>query len=68
MRDYVGKEFKSIHQYMVIKSDNKEALRVANGILQNEVENSALFIKQCVPLERDDTLEFLRSIYQKGDL
>ena len=67
LRDYVGSEFKSIHQYMVIKSDNKEALRVANGILQTEVENSALFIKQCVPLERDDTLEILRSIYQKGD-
>lgn len=67
LRDYVGSEFKSIHQYMVIKSDNKEALRVANGILQTEVENSALFIKQCVPLERDDTLEVLRSIYQKGD-
>ena len=66
LRDYVGHEFKSIHQYMVIKSDNKEALRVANGILQTEVENSALFIKQCVPLERDDTLEVLRSVYQKG--
>lgn len=67
LRDYVGHEFKSIHQYLVIKSDNKEALRVANSILQVEVENSALFIKQCVPLERDDTLEVLRSIYQKGE-
>ena len=66
LRDYVGKEFKSIHQYMVIKSANKEALRVANNILQSEVENSSLFIKQCVPLEKDDTLEVLRSIYQKG--
>lgn len=66
LRDYVGREFKSIHQYMIIRSDNKEALRVANGILQTEVESSALFIKQCVPLERDDTLEVLRSVYQKG--
>ena len=66
LRDYVGKEFKSIHQYMVIKSANKEALRVANSILQTEVENSSLFIKQCVPLEKDDTLEVLRAIYQKG--
>lgn len=66
LRDYVGKEFKSIHQYMIIRADNKEALRVANGILQTEVESSALFIKQCVPLERDDTLEVLRSVYQKG--
>lgn len=67
LRDYVGREFKSIHQYMLIRAENKEALRVANGILQTEVETSALFIKQCVPLERDDTLEVLRSVYQKGD-
>lgn len=66
LRDHVGKEFKSIHQYMIIKSDNKEALRVANNILQNEVESSALFIKQCVPLEKDDTLDVLKSVYQKG--
>lgn len=68
LRDYVGREFKSIHQYMVIKSDNKEALRVGNNILQTEVENSALFIKQCVPLEKKDTLDVLKSIYQKGDV
>ena len=68
LRDYVGREFKSIHQYMVIKSENKEALRVANGILQSEVENSALFIKQCVPLEKEDTIEVLRSVYQKGEV
>lgn len=68
LRDYVGKEFKSIHQYMLIKSDNKEALRVANGILQTEVENSALFIKQCVPLEKDDTITVLKSVYQKGEV
>ena len=67
LRDYVGSEFKSIHQYMVIKSDNKEALRAANSILQSEVENSSLFIKQCVALEEADTLAVLRSIYQKGD-
>ena len=68
LRDYVGKEFKSIHQYMVIKSASKEALRVANSILQSEVENSSLFIKQCVPLEKDDTIEVLRAIYQKGSV
>lgn len=67
LRDFVGKEFKSIHQYMVIKADNKEALRVGNSILQTEVENSALFIKQCVPLEQRETLEFLASVYRKGD-
>jgi hypothetical protein len=67
LRDHVGSEFKSIHQYMLIKSKNKEALRVANGILQSEVEESSLMIKQCVPLDKLDVLQLLSSIYQKGD-
>lgn len=67
LRDYVGKEFKSIHQYMLVRSKNKEALRVATSIVQTEVENSALMIKQCVPLEKVDVEPLLASIYQKGD-
>lgn len=67
LRDYVGAEFKSIHQYMLVKSKNKEALRVATSILQTEVENSALMIKQCVPLEKVDVEPLLASIYRKGD-
>lgn len=67
LRDYVGKEFKSIHQYMLVRSKNKEALRVATSIVQTEVENSSLMIKQCVPLEKVDVEPLLASIYQKGD-
>ena len=67
LREYVGKEFKSIHQYMLVKSKNKEALRVATSAIQTEVENSALMIKQCVPLEKDDVETLLASIYRKGD-
>ena len=66
LRDYVGKEFKSIHQYMLIKSTNKEALTVANNILQSEYENSALMIKQCVPLEYQDVMDIYKNIYQKN--
>lgn len=68
LKKYVGHEFKSIHQYMLIKADNKEALNVSVNILQSEVENSALMIKQCVPLEYDDVIVFLKVLYQKGDL
>lgn len=67
LKDYVGSEFKSIHQYMLIKCNSKEGLRVASSILQNEVENSALMIKQCVPLELDETELMLQPIYRKGD-
>lgn len=68
LKDYVGNEFKSIHQYMLVKSNNKEALNVAVNILQSEVENSSLMIKQCVPLLYDDVVDLYKSIYRKGDL
>lgn len=67
LRNYVGKEFKSIHQYMVVKSNNKEALRVANNTLQGEVENSSLMIKQCVPLDSEDLNQILSSVFQKNE-
>lgn len=67
LRDYVGSEFKSIHQYMILKSENKEALRVANNILESEVESSALMIKQCTPLEYEDEIPVFQTIYQRGD-
>lgn len=67
LKDYVGSEFKSIHQYMFIRGRNKEALQIANNILQQEVESSSLMIKQCVPLEYEEVCQLYASIYQKGD-
>lgn len=67
LKEHVGQEFKSIHQYMLIRAKNLEALRVGTAIVQSEVENSALMIKQCVPLEKEDVELLLASIYQKGD-
>ena len=68
LKNYVGHEFKSIHQYMLIKADNREAMTVGVNILQTEVENSSLMIKQCVPLEYDDVVDMLKTIYRKGDV
>lgn len=68
LKDYVGHEFKSLHQYMLIKSSNLEALNVAVNILQTEVENSTQMIKQCVALEYDDVVEMYQSMYRKGDV
>lgn len=67
LKDYIGTEFKSIHQYMLVKAQGKEALRIANSIVQSEVENSSLMIKQCVPLDKTDVLEMLKSVYQKSE-
>lgn len=66
LRDEVGGAYKSIHQYLVLKANNKEALLRGRAIIQSEVENSSLMIKQCVPLvNKKDIDEVFCKIYQK---
>ena len=63
LRDVVGKKYQSIHQYMIVKSDNQEALTAAKITLQNELDASGLFIKRCIPLYEDEILEALATVY-----
>lgn len=64
LQKHVGSSFKSIHQYLIIKADNKEALMNNKNVLQSEIENSSLMLKQCIPLYYDDINEVLRIIYR----
>lgn len=66
LTQFVGKDFSSIHQYMLVKGDNKEALTGGVNVLASEVENSSLMIKRCTPMYRDEVYDFLRKIYRKG--
>ncbi|MFE1170369.1 hypothetical protein [Nocardiopsis sp. NPDC058789] len=63
LKDYVGGQFSSIHQYLVIKADNLEALRRAHTLVRAEVEGSSLMIKQASMLGADELYEMLRTIY-----
>lgn len=66
LQNYVGSSFKSIHQYLLLKADNREALTQNKNILQAEIENSTRMFKQCVPLYEEDINAFLASIYRKS--
>lgn len=59
----IGNAFRSIHQYMLLKSDNKESLIKNRNVLQSEVENSTLMFKQCVALDFTDVCKVFKSIY-----
>ena len=67
LNDFVGKEFKSLHQYMVIKGDTREALSALNSIVINEYQTSGLMLKQCVPMYREEIEEVLHLIYSDLD-
>ena len=64
LRNYVGGTFKSIHQYMILKCENKEVLSQTKNLLQSEVENSSRMIKRCLPLYYDDMIPVLETIYK----
>ncbi len=66
LKNEVGGEFRSVHQYMIIKGDNREALTIGKNTLQSEVENSARMIKQCVALYERDIDELLQTVYRGG--
>lgn len=63
LTNFVGKEFKSLHQYMIIKGDNREALSTINNIVISECQSSSLVFKRCVPLYRTDIESVLKLVY-----
>ncbi|ROR75963.1 hypothetical protein SAMN06295974_3702 [Plantibacter flavus] len=63
LRDYVGNSFTSIHQYVIIKADNLEALRRAHSVLRAETDESSLMVKQLTMLDGADCKEMLSTIY-----
>lgn len=63
LKDFVGAKFNSIHQYLVIKADNVEALRRAHVVVRAEADESSLMIKQLTPMEGPDALELFSTMH-----
>jgi len=63
LREVVGKQYQSIHQYMIIKADSMESLLAAKITIQAELDSSGLFIKRCIPLYDDEILDALATVY-----
>lgn len=64
LTDHVGGKFSSIHQYLLLKGKNIDALRKGHMVLQAEVEGSALMIKEATMLDRLEVMPVLRVFYQ----
>lgn len=64
MTGSVGKEFRSIHQYLVVVADNREQLRQAHNVIAAEVENSSYMLKACTEMNDTDVVEMLGVLYQ----
>ncbi len=63
LENYVGGEFKSIHQYLLLFAGSKEYANKAHTILMNEVHTSPLMFSAVEPLYVDDVAEFFHTVY-----
>ena len=63
LKDFVGKQFRSIHQYMLIKAPNREVLRQVYNILQSEVENSSYMLKRCIQLHDQSVIDLINTMF-----
>lgn len=63
LSDFVGREYRSLHQYLFIKADSMEELILAQNHLQAEVEGGRM-IRQLVGLVGEDLDRVYRTIYQ----
>lgn len=64
LTETIGQDFRTMHQYLILKAKNKEALIIAKNILQDEVENSAYMFKQCTAMFDQELLDVLSNIYK----
>ncbi len=60
---FVGSEFKSIHQYLLLVAGSKEYAAKAHSILSNEVHNSSLMFNTVEALYKEDVEFVYHTIY-----
>ena len=63
MHRFVGSQFKSMHQYLLITTGSIELLNKAHSILNNEIASSGLMFSAMEALYKDDVERLLRTIY-----
>jgi hypothetical protein len=64
LSEMVGKRYRSIHQYMILKAGNEEALQAAHAALESEVNYSTLMIKRCVALYDEELHDVFKTLFK----
>lgn len=63
LKEEIGGSYRSIHQYMILKSETNEDLTMAINILRREVESSTLVFRQCEALNGYEICETLSHVF-----
>lgn len=63
----ISGEYKSIHQYLIVKAENMEELKNTHNLLKSEVLSSNRMFKQCVKLVRSEDIYSVLEPFYKMD-
>lgn len=63
LKGYVGYEFRSTHQYLLVRAENPESLRRCCSHVQGEAENSSLVFKRVERLGAREAEAVVKSIF-----
>lgn len=64
LTEYVGGQFTSIHQYLIVKGSSIDSLERGLRVFRSEVAESSLMIKEATALDREETIAMLQVFYQ----
>ena len=65
MSDVIGREFKSLHQYIVVRAKNDDALFEFDNWLLTQVEKDGAFLTDYLPLEADDVVQYFKGVFSE---
>lgn len=63
MKKLVGQSLKSLHQYLIIQTPNKEEMEAALNVFWGETDSSSLMYKYAEQLYSDEVSALMREIY-----
>lgn len=63
LRDYVGHDFRSLHQRLVVVAPNKEILKPVEDLLAAHAQRDGNFVKDYRPFDYDETIDYFHDFY-----
>lgn len=69
LEDYIGKEFQSLRQYVLVRAINRDSLRQAvDWLVTQQSDSGDTYIKLARMLNYDETVEYLRQLFTDVDV
>lgn len=67
LKNYVGNDFKSLHQYMVVRATDVDALEDFHNWMQIQIDKDSGFLKSFRLLNSEESFDYLHEIYTRPE-